>query len=466
MEPSREDKASELEVVRHIRRLRESPPNVGLALSKGIEAIQAGVVLFEKDPPEIEHGISKMGTSLLESLDAVLSPEGKAAWKNYDSFAKSWKKLFEQLPTTVGTVAQNVQTFSSTGQTSHLVKAIHEILDQGSQVVYGSAPNQVGKEIAKYLGSLKETVGSLGEALSGFEKGDIATGISDLYFGLRRATDPLLPDHVKSHDAYDLVVGTTDSVIGSLSRHVLEYRQRLLEKSVCWKQAAGRDRTRPSVCPAENYEWDDESHCWPSSEDCWMPHEKCVTSFTMDGFTFENCTTYKSDHQPWCSHNADYNFWNQWGWDKCIKVPCGPAMTPLTTTLEGGIFGKKPEGSIPAECAVNSEYPEKIDDWCFARCQDGFVSDGSDHKCWTGCDGHFPADDGGLMCGRNPMALQIVHQEMIATSIRSALSIAVSIGSMFGGQGVNSGALGNTINSFVDLGKPFARPLCTNDLLR
>jgi len=156
-----DDQMAELTVVRHMRRLGESPINLGMALRKGIEAIQAGILHFQKDPPEITEGISTMGISLLEALDLVLTDEGKAAWPGYDNFAKSWTALFQKLPATLNDVAENMKLFASTGKSSHLIDAVRQILDEGAQVVSLYASSSVGREITKYLGSLKEAMASL-----------------------------------------------------------------------------------------------------------------------------------------------------------------------------------------------------------------------------------------------------------------------------------------------------------------
>jgi len=457
------------QVVRHIRRLSESPSNLGAALSKGVQSIQNGVVLISQDPPQISSGLSVMGISLLDALDYLLTDEGKGNWTDYDNFVKAWNQTFNNIDATFANVTNNFNMFSVTGKTSYLIKALHTVLDEGGIVAYASAPNQVGQEISKYLSSLKETVSSLGEALNGFEKGEIAGGIEDLYFGIRRASEPWVPSDLQNDLTYNAIMGATDDVMGSLSRHVLDYRKRLLEKSVCWKQNLRRDRARPTVCPAKGYKYDGESHCWPTSTDCWKPHPNCVSQWTQDGRTYANCTIlapkpwYKTDNLPWCSHYIDYNFWNHMAWDNCIQVPCDEGMSPITTTLEEGMFGKKPQGTVPAQCGDPS-YPEKIDDWCFADCPTGYVSDGS--KCWSECRAMFPADDNGLMCGRNPVALQMATQEMAAAVARTALTTAMSISAMLcSGCNVNGNAIGATVNAFVDVGKPFARPLCTQDLI-
>merc|ERR1712216_433318 len=133
-------------------------------------------------------------------------------------------------------------------------------------------------------------------------------------------------------------------------------------------------------------------------------------------------------------------------------------MTPVSKTLDAGLFGKHPPGTLPALCEADSTYPEKSGDWCFAKCPKGFEA--HDGRCWTACEGRFPADDEGLMCGASPQALQMAHTEMIATTVRSALVSGMSIGSMILGGGIDGNALGATIQAFADLGKPFARPVC------
>merc|ERR1712050_734548 len=116
---------------------------------------------------------------------------------------------------------------------------------------------------------------------------------------------------------------------------------------------------------------------------CWVRHPKCVSSFTYKGQMYENCTS-AGHKQPWCATHEDYKFW---GWQNCIKASCESWMTPVTTTLEAGLFGKAPPGTRPALCEADSNHPDKIDDWCFAACPKGYEAHGS--KCWTSCSGDF-----------------------------------------------------------------------------
>jgi hypothetical protein len=444
------NRTMDMAVAGHFRRLSQSPSALGAALSSGVEAIQSATLLFQQRPPEIAGGISKLGLALLDNIDAILTPAGKASWLGYDDFTRFWKKTFQDLPTTSNNITASLQIFSSTGKPGHLVEAVSGILDRAVGVVSNSAPQLLGREITTYLRSLKDTVGSLGEAIVDFENGDTVGGIEDLYFGLRRATEPLLPAELKNDDTYNTIIGTADSVIGGLSKNVLDYRQRILQSEVCWKVSVWRDRSRPAVC-SEGYFWDGESHCLPVTESCWQPAQSCVTGFFVyRGHAYENCTS-TSHKQPWCSHEKEY----KGEWSNCVPVTCEPWMTAVSKPLESSIWGKKPEGTLPAHCNPDG-HPDKIDDWCFATCKHGYHSSG--HKCWTSCEGKFPADDD-VMCGRDPSVIAIAKAEMIATVARSAITVGLAITQMVT-SGINADTLSSTIQAFVDLGKPFARPQC------
>lgn len=450
------NRSMELLVAGNIRRLGDSPSQLADALTKGIGAIELSVKYFLQVPPEIPEGISVLGVSLLEAIDMILTPEGKAAWLGYHNFTQAWIATFHELPDTVITVhniTQDLQMFLSTGTPKYLTKALTTMLDVSSTAVRRFAPGEIGKEIFLYLSSLQETTASWSEAIVDFENGDTAAGIEDIYFGIRGATEPWVPPQLQTDDTYNVIIGTADIVMGSLSRNVLEYRQRKLESKVCWKTSQRRDRTRPAVC-TQGYNWDGESHCWPATEACWRQGPSCAASFIYKERMYDNCTM-ADHHTPWCSHNLHHELGQ---WSNCIRVPCEDWMTSISTPVETSLWNKRPAGTLPALCNASSSHPDKIDHWCFAACPAGYYESGT--KCWTDCQGFFPAGSD-LMCGRDPGAIAEATSEMVASVARAAVTVGLA-SSKISTLGVDPVSLAATIQAFVDMGKPFFRPLCRN----
>jgi len=108
---------------------------------------------------------------------------------------------------------------------------------------------------------------------------------------------------------------------------------------------------------------------------------------------------------------------------------------------------------------MNTEFSEKHGHYCYTPCMHGWQSkDDNFHKCISACEGRFPAETP-AMCGRDSGIITKAILEMVTVVLDSAFSLADSIIRMQE-QGVNAELLVSTIEVFIDMGKPFARPIC------
>jgi hypothetical protein len=437
--------------------MRRDGIDIAAALQKGLEAIQSSLKSFQAETPDIPGGISTLGIALLECIDLVISEEAKENWSERKSFGEAWLKAFEDLPEHADSIKEDLDSFAAEGELSHLTSAVTEILSRASDTVLNLVEGDLGKEISRYIDGLKDAFASVGEALVLFEDGDTVGGIEAVYFGLRNATEEVVPESLRGEEVYSTVVGTLDSVVGGLSENLLDYKKRLAGKEVCKKRTQSRRKARPSVC-AERFHWDGERHCYPEAEaeerECWQKPDECAASFEYKGTHYSNCTDV-GHKQPWCSHNAVYSWWK---WSNCEKVPCSDGASLLAASLDKTVWGKLPKGVVPARCDDTSEFREKSGDWCYADCPDGYESSSDSKKCKSLCQGAYPADGTG-MCGRDQGVLTRRMTEMALKLVNSAISLGV-IFSTVHEHGVDASKLGRTIQIFIDMGKPFALPTC------
>lgn len=436
--------------------LRRGATDVAAALQKGLEAIRSSLQSFQAETPDIPGGISTLGTALMECIDLVITEEAKESWDAYPAFREAWQKAFKELPETAASIREDLEKFTAEGQLSHLISAVSQILEGASDTVLNLVPGGLGRDISQYLEALKNAFGSVGEALVAFEEGNTLGGVEAVYFGLRNASETIIPESLRDNEVYSVVVGTLDNVVSGLSEDIIEYKNRLAGQDACWKQTQSRRKTHPSVCP-ERFHWDGERHCYPEEErECWQAPPECVANFEYDGKRYSNCTDAKHK-QPWCAHHAVYQ-WRKWS--NCEKVPCSGGAALLAADLDKSVWGKLPKGVIPAKCddSDTSEFREKHDGWCYADCADGYEAFST--KCKTLCQGAYPAaaDRAGL-CGRNQDVLNRVMTEMALRSANSAISLAFGLSRMHD-EGVDAEKLGHTFQILIDAGKPFALRKC------
>lgn len=115
-------------------------------------------------------------------------------------------------------------------------------------------------------------------------------------------------------------------------------------------------------------------------------------------------------------------------------------------------------GTHEAKCDPKADNMEQNVHWCLSPCKDGFVEKGG-RSCEQKCTGKYEAEGYGGICGVNSAELTIAATEMVAIIANGALK-AVTLIDQMKKDGVEAETLSETINTFIDMGKPFARPTC------
>jgi len=434
----------------HAARLPQDASGVAAALREGLQGIWSAVDHFKASPPNVTGGITVLGSTLLQSLNLILTEEGRASWPDYAKFRDFWTKAFEDFDSNFQGIRTDLASFAEEGNVTSLISAVSQVLVQASDMVVDMVPGPLAGTISRALDAVNKAFAAVGEALAEFRDGDTLGGLQALYYGLRNASQGLWSSDDDKDAAFASLVAGLDGIVGGLSEDVLDYQRRLAEGKSCWKVSLARERYLPSIC-SEGYEYDGERHCWPEDDaKCWEPPAACVMPFEYRGVTYNNCTS-RHHNRPWCAHHAEYR---RGEWSNCEEVPCASLLS-----LDRTAWQKKPKGTVPARCDTTvAEDVEKNGGWCFKACPDGYQPFGA--RCWTNCaNSAFPMESP-FICGETQAVLQSTVGEMIAVALRSALSLGTVLASMQA-LGVNAQSLSGTINVFLDMGKPFALPQCS-----
>jgi len=420
------------------------------AIRQGLEGVWSAVDHFKAAPPNVTGGLVVLGSTLMASLDLVITEEGQAEWPDYAKFRDFWTKAFEDVEEKITNVRSELMSFAEDGNVTSLISAVSQVLIYASDMVVDMVEGQLATTISRCIDTINRAFASIGEALNEFRDGDTLGGLQAIYYGLRNATQALWGTD-GNETVLSGVVSALDNIVGGISQDVLDYQRRLAESKSCWKVSLARDRYLPSIC-AEGYVYDGERHCWPEqAATCWEPAPDCVLPFTYDGVTYQNCTSRRHS-KPWCAHDSDYQ---RGQWSDCKEVPCASLLS-----LDRVAWGKQPKGTVPARCdTTHAKDVEKNGGWCYKACPEGYEDFGS--RCWTQCEGFRFSFDSPLICGQSAAVLQSTVAEMVTVALRSALSLGSVVASMQA-FGVNANNLLGTINVFVDMGKPFALPQCSD----
>jgi hypothetical protein len=476
----------DLRTANHIRSFSRDASNVARVIQRGITGLINSISHFTATPPRVADGIVNLGTELMECVLLVM-PEDEKGTEEFQRFRNAWNDAFDRIPGAAESIQHDIEVFIRDGETPILIRAIGSIIAEAGNIVTGFLPGNTGAEVKKYLNAIAEAFETMGVSWQKFAEGRTAEGIEAVYWGLRSITDSVMPDAIKDNEVYDTVIAALDLVLGNLSKHILEYERHILESNVCWRTEQGRDRQRPSECP-DKYVWDGQTECYPAVVASSLLGLNETTRETRvvkkddfyEKFGRGSCRGYDSNHNPttWFNRVSDFKgsleqcqalcsadenckaieyladwhceLWSQepqataeWSENVCYKKNGG----------SGAVAGRP----VPARCEM--DYPEKHGHFCYASCPGGFqVKENSQQRCLSACVGNYSAESPG-MCGRDQGVLMTAIMEMVTVILNSAFSLADNIIQMQE-RGVNAELLTDTIQIFIDMGKPFANPIC------
>eukprot|EP00928_Gymnodinium_smaydae_P080042 TRINITY_DN63842_c0_g1_i1.p1 TRINITY_DN63842_c0_g1~~TRINITY_DN63842_c0_g1_i1.p1 ORF type:complete len:647 (+),score=91.34 TRINITY_DN63842_c0_g1_i1:69-1943(+) len=393
------------QVATSMRTHLENPTNIASSLRCGLQAIFASIVHFSAEEPRIREGVSKLGEKLFTCVTDLVSADASGGLGDLVPIRRLWQGIFDDLEGSSESVFSDIARFVRDGETQPLLRAIGSIFGEASTMVSSVLPGEASVQIARYLGAVEDAFESVGASWDEFAKGNTIDGVAAVYAGLRRTTAGLLPASLKNDATISAVVGSLDVVVGDLSKTVLEYERRIMESNVCWRAEKSRERERPQLCPS-GYHWDGRAFCYPTIG------------------LLENAAVSKS----------------------------------LDSSVQQKGGGYSPQlGAIPARCDMNGAFPEKHGQFCYSSCGAGYHAK-SHSRCVSSCEGRFPAE-GLLMCGRDPGILMKNILDMATHALNALLTVAESFRKL-GERGIDARSLASTVQTFVELGTPFANPVC------
>eukprot|EP00929_Paragymnodinium_shiwhaense_P104671 TRINITY_DN6929_c0_g1_i1.p1 TRINITY_DN6929_c0_g1~~TRINITY_DN6929_c0_g1_i1.p1 ORF type:complete len:764 (-),score=122.55 TRINITY_DN6929_c0_g1_i1:485-2776(-) len=486
--------AHDSKMASHIRKLSKSPADVARVIQRGLLAILDAVAHFSASPPRVVEGIMILGADLLEAIELLL-PTETATSQGFTDFKDAWTASFERLHSAVQSISADIDLYVAEGDPPILIRAIDSIIQEAGTIVMEFLPIQTAIEVEKYLNAVSEAFDTMGISWDEFANGRIVDGIEAVYWGLRGITDGLMPEVLKDNEIYQTIIGTLDVVLGNLTKTVLSYERHILESSVCWRTEKMRHKNRPSKCPA-NYAWDGLTDCFPmvtaagsfleGNKSRAVSVAKQATKREMaravgafEPFGLGECRAYSPGHNPstWYLSQPDFTGGKNDCEALCMANPRCKAIEFMephhceiwvvepqsTSEVEGGSCYKRGGGElvagrpVPAQCAT--DYPEKHGQYCYDTCPGGFhVKHGTNAKCQSSCVGDYPAESP-QMCGKNQGMLTKAILEMVTTVMNGVFSLAENIVKMKE-NGVDAEILVDTIQTFIDMGKPFANPTC------
>eukprot|EP00439_Symbiodinium_sp_Y106_P085687 s112_g29.t1 len=231
--------------------LTASPPDPAWVY----QGIWSAVDHFKASPPNVTGGITVLGSTLLQSLNLILTEEGRASWPDYAKFRDFWTKAFEDFDSNFQGIRTDLASFAEEGNVTSLISAVSQVLVQASDMVVDMVPGPLAGTISRALDAVNKAFAAVGEALAEFRDGDTLGGLQALYYGLRNASQGLWSSDDDKDAAFASLVAGLDGIVGGLSEDVLDYQRRLAEGKSCWKVSLARERYLPSICSEGARAW-------------------------------------------------------------------------------------------------------------------------------------------------------------------------------------------------------------------
>lgn len=395
---------SDAAFAQRLRQRRHSTTELADSLTQGLQGVMEAVQHFVRE--EYTEGVSKLGAALLLAIAGPVSNLYNSA--EWTTFQREWLDEFEQLPQTVDTFTEKSQAYHSTGSPHDLLMLLETIFEFVNTALLGNIPaqSQTLAEVMAITESIEALVESLGHGWEGFEDGNVEEQFLVMFTGMRTALDIALPEEIQNDENYRSIMTVLDNVMAPLTEHIQDYRRSIAESNVCWKQYASRDWTLPHVCTKADY-------------------------------TYVPGTHY------------------------CLKDDT--ALVQISNKeMETGLQAKKiPEHGFPASCDRHGDYPFQLGRYCYLReCLDGMIPTPQQTRCMSNCQQEFPVPGQG-MCGKSAGDVEQAIANMITAVVTTVIDVAVTAHQLTQGRAINSDTIFRTMESFVEMGKPFAKPQCS-----
>lgn len=441
---------ADAEIARAFQERHADPNKLGNSLKAAIEASDTAIKKhFMQKPPDIVGGLEVLGEGLFADLKKPLEKHFRGS--ELDEFKEKFMEYFNEDASQGDGIKENFDAYEKTGKPQKAVTGVSNIIEELSLGIEGMIPEKTATEISKFLDSYIDTLDSLSDGWTNYldqeaadedeKKANQEQAVKDMDKGMKKAIKKAVPKKAlliemgvfdeavherefaggvrgdgEKEPIADTVMGTIDGVVKGLSQNILEFQKALLEGEVCYKGVMTQKPNKPSVCP--------------------------------NGLTCSGGSCYR------VALFEDNNTVRELELDGAIARKGSPRRR------SGGGGGSRGGGAMPCDCEAEFMFGKDKRN-CYPQCPKGTAAKGSDTRnCDTDCNQltRMPMTKSGF-CGANVGVITDAQMKMVMAIIQGIMSAVTLIMDMTK-NGVSADKLTKTLNVFVDMAKPFVKPMC------
>lgn len=359
------------DILRHIVTV-ENEQKVAEFQGVAMETVLAAIQLFtvkNQSAHNITQGISKMAEGLWTCIMFFI-PESTQQTETFQWFNKAWTSTFSTLRgVQAAEIEGRIQAFNENGQGFEVAHVVFMCVDSSVDLVKRFVNNTVAAKIVPWFEGVRSVTEGVAKSWEAIANGEPEKAAQAVYFSIRRASEAVLPDSVKSHTAYEYITQILDEQIGNLNRYVMGFKKTLAESTICIRQTLDRNSSGATQCP-KGLEF--FSGC------CIIPYGGTFIQEWESGAR-EELLQFKS--RAACESDAGCANWNQ--------------------------------------CPFDADQQT-----CLARCPRGFSEPKSKFFCWQDCPEDFPHHtDGKKKCARSETAWDELNMDKMAKAAKAAVSL-------------------------------------------
>jgi len=358
---------------------KENEKTVAEFQGVAIETVLTAIRLFtvkNQTAHNITQGISSLADGLWTCI-MIFIPEDTRKTEAFHWFDKAWIATFKTLRNAqAAEIEGRIQAFNENGQGFEIAHVVYMAVDASLDLVDRFVNNTVAAKISPWFEGVRSVTKGVAKSWEAIANGEPEKAAEAVYFAIREASEAVLPDEVKSHEAYQYITGILDVQIGNLNRYVMGFKKTLAESSICIRGNLDRNSSVASVCPPGRSRW----------AGCCRKLDALLQTGGGGAFIQE---------------------WESGAREELLRVKSRAAC------------------DIPPDCKNFDQCPFDGDQQrCIARCPRGFIEPKSKEYCWQDCPEDFPHHvDGKKKCARSESAWDELNMDKMAKAAKAAIAI-------------------------------------------
>lgn len=374
----------------------------------------------------VTQGVSKLALGLWDCIMFFI-PEHTQQTNTFRWFQKAWVATFEQLRgVDAAEIEGRIEAFNENGQGFEIAHVVYLCVDASVDLVDRFVNETVADKIMPWFHGVRAITKGVVKSWEAIASGEPHQAAEAVYFAIREASAPLLPDSVKDSTTFKYITGILDPVMGNLNKYVMGFKKDLATSKICIRQTVSRNSTTEYKCDEGWKMRGDCCRCRNDPNGC--PKGGTLLQEGSGGFI-----------QAWES-GAREELFQLRRRQACESGQDWPPSCPNA-------------GACPYDPGMTM---------CIARCRPPFSNVKSKYFCFQDCPEPFNEPvDGHKKCAKNVQVWEDLNMERITKVAEGVLGLVSTVMAFIANDDEKAiESMTSVINSGVEFAQSFSFPIC------